>query len=248
MEALLPPEVSPLVAAGLMAASFIASLITAAFGIGGGIVMIAILASLLPPSALIPVHAVVQVGSNAGRALIMRAHIDWPTWGAFLIGTAVGVAIGGVVAIDLPAAWIQIGIGLFVLWTIFFKPPGALRHSAWLAGGISSVLTMFFGATGPFVAAYLKTRRYDRMTQVAMQGACMTAQHLLKAVAFGVLGFGFGPYVLLVAGLIAFGFLGTLAGKRVLMKIDEARFRAILNAILVALSLRLIWAGSSALV
>lgn len=227
-----------------MAVSFLASLITAAFGIGGGVVMIAVLASLVPPAALIPVHAVVQVGSNAGRALIMRAHIDWPVWSVFLIGTVVGIAIGGVIVVDLPPAVIQIGVGLFILWTIFFKPPGFLRHSAWLAGGVSSILTMFFGATGPFVSAYLKTRGYDRMRQVAMQGACMTVQHLLKVVAFGVLGFAFGPYVVLIAGLIAFGFLGTIIGRRVLMKIDEARFKFALNAILVVLSLRLIWAGA----
>lgn len=243
IDVLLPAEISPLVAGLLMGISFVASLITAAFGIGGGVVMIAVLASFLPPAALIPVHAVVQVGSNAGRAFIMRAHIDWPVWLVFLAGTVVGVAIGGVVVVDLPPAAIQIGIGAFILWTIFFKPPGFLRHSAWLAGGVSSVLTMFFGATGPFVAAYLKTRGYDRMRQVAMQGACMTAQHLLKVIAFGVLGFAFGPYIPLVAGLIAFGFLGTIAGKRLLMKIDEQRFKFALNAILVVLSARLIWAG-----
>jgi uncharacterized membrane protein YfcA len=242
---LLPPEIGIVAAAALMAVSFLASLITAAFGIGGGVVMIAVLASLVPPAALIPVHAVVQVGSNAGRALIMRAHIDWPVWGVFLIGTVVGVAIGGVIVIDLPPAWIQIGIGVFILWTIFFKPPGFLRHSAWLAGGVSSILTMFFGATGPFVSAYLKTRQYDRMAQVAMQGACMTAQHLLKVFAFGLLGFAFGPYVILIAGLIAFGFLGTVVGRKVLMKIDEKRFKLALNAILIVLSLRLIWAGAS---
>ncbi|MFK7941651.1 MAG: sulfite exporter TauE/SafE family protein [Paracoccaceae bacterium] len=245
IETLLPPEIGTLAAAALMAVSFVASLITAAFGIGGGVVMIAVLASLLPPVALIPVHAVVQVGSNAGRALIMRAHIDWPTWMVFLAGTVVGVAIGGMVVVDLPSPLIQIGIGLFILWTIFLKPPAFLRHSAWLAGGVSSVLTMFFGATGPFVAAYLKTREYDRMSHVAMQGACMTAQHLLKVVAFGVLGFAFGPYLPLIAGLIAFGFLGTVVGRKVLMKIDEAIFKRVLNGILIVLSLRLIWAGAS---
>ena len=105
---LLPPEIVPAAGLALMGISFLASFITAAFGIGGGVVMIAVLASLLPPAALIPVHAVVQVGSNAGRTLIMRAHIDWPTWMVFLAGTVVGVAIGGVVVIDLPPAAIQV--------------------------------------------------------------------------------------------------------------------------------------------
>jgi hypothetical protein len=40
-----------------------------AFGIGGGAALLAVMASLVPPAALIPVHGVVQVGSNLGRAL-----------------------------------------------------------------------------------------------------------------------------------------------------------------------------------
>ena len=245
IDALLPPEIGPAIAGGLMAISFVTSFITAAFGIGGGVVLIAVLAMLLPPAALIPVHAVVQLGSNAGRFFIMRAHVDWPIWGVFVIGAAVGVAIGGVIVVDLPPHVLQIGIGAFILWSIMAKPPAFLRHSAWLAGGVSSVLTMFFGATGPFVAAYLKSHGYGRMTMVAMQGACMTVQHLLKAVAFGLLGFAFGPYAFLIAGMILFGFGGTLVGRRVLMKIDEARFKFALNTILVLLALRLLWAGLS---
>ena len=248
LETLLPEAVGPLTAAGLMVISFLGSLITAAFGIGGGVVVIAVLASLLPPAALIPVHGFVQLGSNTGRAVIMRAHADWPTFAVFLVGALAGVVIGGLVVIDLPPAWIQIGVGAFILWTIFFKPPGFLRHSAWLAGAVSSILTMFFGATGPFVAAYLKTRGYERMAQVATQAVCMTAQHLLKVVAFAVLGFAFAPYMPLIIGMIAFGFIGTIVGKKILMKIDEARFKLALNGILILLSLRLVWAGVSDLI
>ena len=245
IESLLPPELGPVVATALLGVSFLGSFITAAFGIGGGVVVLAVFASLLSPAALIPVHGVIQLGSNAGRALIMRQHISWPVFIPFVIGALIGVGIGGVVVVDLPPAAIQIAVGLFILWTIIAKPPAFLRHSAWLAGGVSSVLTMFFGATGPFVAAYFKTRNYDRMTQVAMQGACMTVQHLLKAIAFGLLGFAFGPYVLLIAGMIAFGFLGTIVGRKILMKIDEAFFKRALNVILIVLAVRLIWAGAS---
>lgn len=242
---LLPPELGPLAGIALLGVSFLGSFITAAFGIGGGVVVLATFASLLAPAALIPVHGVIQLGSNSGRAVIMREHIDWPVWTMFVIGTAIGVAIGGVIVIDLPPAVIQIAIGCFILWTIFGTPPAIFRRSAWVVGVFSSALTMFFGATGPFVSAYLKTRQYNRMGQVAMQGACMTVQHGLKVLAFGILGFAFGPYIPLIIGMIAFGFAGTLVGRHVLMKIDEKRFKLALNAMLILLSLRLIWAGSS---
>jgi uncharacterized protein len=59
IEAVVPPGVTPLVALFLLVASFGASFITVAFGIGGGAALLALMASLVPPAALIPVHGVV---------------------------------------------------------------------------------------------------------------------------------------------------------------------------------------------
>lgn len=239
----LPPEIGWPVAILLMAASFCTSALTAAFGIGGGAILLAVLANLLPPAALIPVHGVVQLGSNTGRALMMLPHVAREILLPFLVGSLLGIAVGALVVVELPPAAIRIGVGTFILWSVVATPPAFLRRSAWAAGLGSSFLTMFFGATGPFVAAYVKTQKLGRMVYVATHAACMTAQHLLKVIAFGLLGFAFGEYLGLIAGMVAFGFLGTLAGGRVLMKIDERRFGIALNAILVILAARLIWEG-----
>ena len=234
-----------LTAGGLISLSFVTSFITAAFGIGGGGALLAALASLLPIGAVIPVHGVVQLGSNTGRAIIMREHTNWRALGPFLIGCAIGVAAGGFVAVDLPAHLFEILVGLFVLWSVFFKPPGFLAASAISAGAFSSFLTMFVGGTGPFVAGYVKTMGLDRMRHVATHASLMTLQHLLKTIAFGLLGFAFSEWMPLIAAMIASGFLGTLVGKRVLMKIPEHLFKTILSGILIVLALRLVWSGAS---
>ena len=243
LDQLLPPAIGWPVALALMGASFCTSALTAAFGIGGGAVLLAVLANLLPPSALIPVHGVVQLGSNTGRALMLLPHVARELVLPFLVGSVLGIAIGALVVVELPPAAIQIGVGAFILWSVVATPPDIFRRSAWVAGLGSSFLTMFFGATGPFVAAYVKTQKLGRVVYVATHAACMTAQHLLKVIAFGLLGFAFGEYLGLIAGMVAFGFLGTLAGGRVLMRIDERRFGLALNAILVILAARLIWEG-----
>jgi len=79
------------------------------------------------------------------------------------------------------------------------------------------------------------------MTLVATHALLMTFQHGLKTVAFG-------EWLPLIAAMIASGFLGTVVGRHVLMRIDEKRFRLVLNGILVVLSLRLIWAGAVGLI
>lgn len=231
------------VALSLSALSFVASLITVAFGIGGGAVMLAVMAVLLPASAIIPVHGLVQLGSNAGRLSIMLQHVYRAVVPAFLVGAVIGVAIGGSMVVQLPAGAIQLGVGSFILWSVFFRPPVFMRASAGLNGAFSSFLTMFFGGTGPFVATFVKAQGLDRMTHVATHAALMTIQHLLKIMVFGLLGFAFAQWIGFVAMLILAGFAGTVAGRQVLLKIDEKRFGFLLNAVLTVLALRLIWSG-----
>jgi uncharacterized membrane protein YfcA len=89
---------------------------------------------------------------------------------------------------------------------------------------------------------------FTRMTYVATHALLMTVQHLMKTIVFGFLGFAFGQWMPLIAAMIGSGFLGTVAGRQVLVRIDEKRFKLFLNAILIVLALRLIWAGALGLI
>ncbi|MEM1074670.1 MAG: sulfite exporter TauE/SafE family protein [Pseudomonadota bacterium] len=235
------------IALGLAALSFAASFITVAFGIGGGAVMLAAMAVLLPATAIVPVHGLVQLGSNAGRLAIMLRYVKTSVVPAFLLGALFGVAFGGSLVVQLPAGAIQLGVGAFILWSVFSRPPAFMRRSAALNGAISSFLTMFFGGTGPFVATYVKGQELDKMHHVGTHAALMTIQHLLKILVFGVLGFAFSQWIGFVALLIAAGFLGTIAGRQVLTKIEDKKFLLLLNAVLTVLALRLIWSGVQSL-
>ena len=244
---LLPEGMSELVLAALIATSFAASFITVAFGIGGGGILLAVMASLVPPAALIPTHGVIQIGSNLGRALVTFRHIFWPALPAFAAGSVAGALAGGAIAVSLPPAWVQIGVGCFVIWSVLARPPRGLRDWPMLVGAVSSFLTMFFGATGLFVATFTKSQNLPRHSHVATHAALMTVQHGVKTAVFGLLGFAFLHWWAFIAVMIAAGFLGTLAGRLLLNRIDDRRFRIALDAVLILLSVRLIWAGAGEL-
>lgn len=235
------------VASALLAVSFISSFITVAFGIGGGAVMLAVLATLLPAAAIIPVHGLVQLGSNVGRASIMTRYMRLDLLGAFTGGAIIGIILGGSLVVQLHPGWIQICVGLFIFWSVLAEPPLFLRRSGLVTGAFSSFLTMFFGGTGPFVATYVKGQHLERHAHVATHAMLMTVQHLLKTIVFGFLGFAFSEWALLIAVLIAFGLLGTLAGRLMLSRMNEKRFRFALNAVLGLLACRLIYSGADAL-
>ena len=236
------------IALTLIAISFLGSFITVAFGIGGGQVMLAVFATLLPAAAIIPVHGLVQLGSNVGRTALTFRHLRSGVAVMFAVGALIGVGLGMLFFVQLNPAAIQIGVGLFILWSILFRPPAFMSRSAGIAGAISSFLTMFFGATGPFVAAFVKSLQLDKMGHTATHATLMTIQHTLKSVAFGFLGFAFSLWAGLVGLLIASGFVGTVVGRRVLLKVEEKRFRLVLNVILTVLAARLIYAGGANLV
>ncbi|WP_353475050.1 sulfite exporter TauE/SafE family protein [Salipiger sp. H15] len=240
---LLPDGMAETVFAVLIGTSFAASFITVAFGIGGGGILLAVMATLVPPAALIPTHGVIQIGSNFGRAALTFRHIFWPAIPAFALGSVIGAAAGGAIAVTLPPSIMQIGIGVFVIYSVFATPPKGLRDWPAIVGAVSSFLTMFFGATGLFVATFTKSHNLPRHSHVATHAALMTVQHGVKTIAFGLLGFAFAHWWAFIVAMIAAGFVGTMAGKLLLNRMDDKRFRLALDAILILLSVRLIYAG-----
>ncbi len=241
---LLPPEISALSALVLIAVAFLGSAITAGLGIGGGLTVITVLASLAPPAAVIPIHGVVQWGSNVGRAAVQRAHIDWPIVVYFVLGSLIGAAVGGAVVIQLPEPVLKAVIGLFILYAIWgpmkfrLARLGPVMMS--IAGAFSTFLTMFIGATGPFVLSVLAPRLDERHQLIGTHAACMTTQHTLKILVFGLLGFSFAAWVPLLAAMIGAGFLGTLLGSRLLHWAPEDVFRKVLKTILTVLAVNLL--------
>lgn len=245
--AALPSELPLWTSLALIGASFVTSAISAAFGLGGGLVMLALLAATLPAAALIPVHGWVQLGSNVARAGMMWRSIQWALVPGFLIGTVAGIALGGQIVVSLPPAYMQLAVGLFILWTLIASPPRWLRHAGWISGLVSSFLTMFFGATGPFIAAYLKPRKMARHDQVATHAMFMTFQHGLKVAMFSLLGFVLAPWVGFIVALVLSGVAGTWAGKLALSRMSDHGFHRVLSVVLALIALRLIYMAGSAL-
>ena len=227
----------------LVMASLVTSFITAAFGIGGGVVLLVFLALVLPPVALIPVHGIVQLGSNAGRACIMLKEVMWRPILPFVVGAMIGAGLGGMVVVQLPPWVVQLALGVFIIWAVFAKLPPIQQRYILFGGVVSSFLTMFFGATGNFIAAMVKSMNLDPVPHVATHSLMMTFQHLVKVLIFGLIGFQFGPYMILIFGMVISGFIGTVIGSRFLIKAGGRYFKPVLNTILFLAAARLIWAG-----
>lgn len=232
----------------LAAASFLTSLITASVGIGGGTIMIALMSYFLPIAALIPVHGCVQFGSNTGRVLVMRRHVDWARLAAFSLGAMIGAGTGAAIAVRLSSGVVLTGLGLFVIASTWIPIPklASIRQAGMAAiGAATTFLGMFFGATAPINAALLSNSFKERQVLVGSLAAITSAQHGFKIIGFAIAGFAFAPWLPFVAIMIVFGFAGTLIGARILLRLPEKGFRLIFKIVLSVLAIDMFYRGIS---
>ena len=120
--------------------------------------LVAIMASLLNPTAIIPVHGVIQINSNLVRAMILRTHIKFIWVLPFVIGSIVGVTLASQILFAIPSNIFQGIIGLFILYSLW-APSIQVVKSSWLIfigiGIVSSFATMFVGGIGLLVAPFV---------------------------------------------------------------------------------------------
>ena len=244
VELLTPPGLTPLVAGLLLLASLVTSMISAAFGAGGGVLLLGIMALWLPPVAIVPVHGLIQLGSNGGRFAMTWRKVDWGVLAAFAPGVVLGVAAGSLLLVRLPENTWQLTIAAFILWLCWGPPipkaalgrPGILAASA-----LTSFVTLFVGATGPLVAAFIKQLHADRFRTIATFSGAMTLQHLPKVVVFGFAGFVFTEWVLWILAMILCGLVGTRLGLQLVDRMSDRLFQRVFTVVLTLLALRLVW-------
>jgi uncharacterized protein len=227
--ALLPDSLSALAAFCFIAASFFTSALTAALGIGGGVILLAIMALAMPVATLIPIHGLVQLGSNAGRAWTQRAYISTTIALPFVLGSLAGAAIGAATVITLPDTVMKAIIAVFILVTAWTKIPGIDRlKGAGIAigSGVVALASMLVGASGPLLNAFFgQLFPGDRKRLIATAAAGMSLHHGLKVIVFGIAGFAFADWLALIIAMIASGYLGTLFGSKLLDRLPEQTFR-----------------------
>ena len=99
--------------------SFLSTAISSAFGIGGGFVMIAILSTILPISAMVPVHSVMMLGLSLSRTWYFRKDIYYPIVIPFVIGALIGAIAGTSLYLDLPEAFIAFSVAVLMLLAVW---------------------------------------------------------------------------------------------------------------------------------
>ena len=244
MDFLFTPDVGPLLFAGLSLASFVSAFIAVYTGAAGGVLLLALMAIVMPPAVVIPVHTVVMLGTGISRSLTMWRYVMVGTLVPFTVGSAVGAVLGARVFVALPITSLQAILGVFVLlvtWLPNLGRMGAERGRFAVLGFGATFLGVFVSATGTLLAPFIASAAPNRLNHSATMGALMTIAHIAKLGAFGFIGIAIGSFAPLMAAMIVTGALGNWLGEAALNRTSEQRFRLMLKLVLTALALRLLW-------
>jgi uncharacterized membrane protein YfcA len=223
-------------------AAYATSTLSGVVGMGGGITLLGVMAALLPAPLVVPIHGVVQLGSNTTRTLAFLPHVRWRVYAPFLLvgmGVATAVWSGG------KLAWFKPVIGVFLLVFLLWRrwAPRLRQPPLWCyapLGAAAGFLALFVGATGPFIAPFFLRDDLDKEAVIATKAICQSVTHLLKIPAFMALGFAYEEHAGALALLLLMVVLGTLTGKKLLSYLRRETFVRIFVTVLTILALHLI--------
>ena len=226
----------------IVTGSFVASFVNAAFALGGAFIMLALMTSILPISAVIPLHTPLMFGSLISRTFLFWRYIYWPVVIPFSLGCLIGVFVGARVYIDLPDWIIALVIGLLMLsvWVPNFKLPVNIPKPFFVVGIIHSFMSTVFAYGGIFHTIVLRNGLEKMQITATIAGSLLT-MGIMKITGYATFGFDYMPYIWVIVDAVLVSIVGTWLGKRVTHHISEALFKLIFKLIMTLFGLRLLY-------
>ncbi|WP_438463467.1 sulfite exporter TauE/SafE family protein [Marinomonas sp. PE14-40] len=211
--------------------SLITSLITAIIGMGGGILLLALLPGLIPVNALIPVHGAVQLSSNFSRFVFDIKHTCLKPLIHFFIGSILGSYFGSRVLILINLEYIPLIMSVFILvilWLPIKKILLSIPGRYFSLGIVQTGLSLYVGATGPLSTSFLVKEGYSSREVIVTNAAINTLINIAKIIVFSSLGFVFYEYLIHITMMSIFAILGSYLGTRYRKKVNVELGRKIL--------------------
>ena len=223
--------------------TFLTSTIAAIVGVGGGMILIAILPSFLPINALIPVHGLTQMTSNLSRAVFGYKDVQYEVIPKFLLGSFLGIGIFASILNFISLEYVPLFIGVYILlslWSEKFNEKIKRYESYFLAGFFQTGLSIVVGATGPLTMTLLLKDYKNKDKVVATSAALMSLSHILKVFVFMYFGFVFFDYIGIIIAMVIGAIAGSWVGTKLRNIIDGKKFTIILKVLLTTLAIKVI--------
>jgi hypothetical protein len=227
----------------LVVGALVGSLVGGIAGFGTGIIMLPLVAWVLGLRAAVPVLTVTMAIGNLARIWWSRGEVDRRVVARFAIGAVPATALGTALYVGAPSEWLGRFVGLFLIASVplrrilamdFFRMRLAYFPALGAVVGLVSGLVV---TTGPLNTPFFLAYGLRRGAYIGTEAVCAMVMHLSRGAALA-------RYALLTWETFAVGallgatmFAGSWLGRRVLDRMSDRVFLAIIEVLLVALGL-----------
>ncbi len=221
----------------------VGSLVGGVAGFGTGIIMLPLVAWVVGLRTAVPVLTVTMAIGNLSRIWWSRGEVDRGVVVRFALGAMPATALGTALYVGAPAEWFGRFVGIFLIASVplrrilamdFFRM--RLRYFPVL-GALVGLISGLVVTTGPLNTPFFLAYGLRRSAYVGTEAVCAMAMHLSRGAALA-------RYALLTWETFAVGavlgatmFAGSWLGRRLLDRMSDRVFLAIIEALLVALGL-----------
>jgi uncharacterized membrane protein YfcA len=230
----------------------LAGTISGIVGTGSSIMLMPVLVYQYGPKEAVPIMAVAAVMANFSRILAWWREVDWRACAAYAVPGIPAAALGARTLLVLPSRAVDIAIGIFLIamvpvrhWLARHRLKAGLWHLA-IGGAVIGYLTGIVVSTGPLSVPLFLFYGLSRGAFLATEAASSLGLYLSKSVTFER--FGALTADIAVKGLIAGSSLifGAFIAKRFVLRLQPEAFRLIMDAIMIAAGLAMLWSAATA--
>jgi len=237
---------APLSLGLMILSSFFTSALSAATGMGGGVLLFTLMTFYFPVSVIIPIHGVIQFFNNLLTLTFLKIHLKSTLLKPFILGSVPGIFLGAwlvnrIIQTNFP----QYVILVLIIYSLFRPkklPDLELQHHNFIwVGFITGFLGIIAGAIDPVLAPFFVRKDMSKEEIIANKSAMQAMVHFSKIPVFLYLGFDYVPYISFCLLTNVACLSGTRFGIAMLRRMSETLFLKVFKIALLATGLRMVY-------
>lgn len=233
----------------VLAIGLVAGTLSGIVGFGASIMLMPVLVISYGPLAAVPIMAVASIMANLSRVMVWWREVDWRACAAYSATGIPAAALGARTLLALPPRVVEVTLGAFFLAMIPARRWLAARElklQRWhlaLIGLVIGFLTGIVVTTGPLSVPVFLAYGLVKGAFLATEAAGSLGIYVAKSAVFR--SFGALPWDAIAKGLVIGASLmaGSYLAKRFVLKLPAERFRLLMDGMMAASGIAMLWAA-----
>ncbi|HSE92517.1 MAG TPA: sulfite exporter TauE/SafE family protein [Methylomirabilota bacterium] len=228
----------------LLVGALVGSVVGGIAGFGAGIILLPLLAWTFGVRAAAPLLTVTMLLGNLSRIWWSRTEVDHAVTIRFLAGAVPATVVGAVFYAAAPVESLRWVMGAFLIAAV---PVRRLLLTRWVGvrlrhfpalGAAIGVLSGIVVATGPVMTPFLLAYGLRRGAYIATEAVCALGMHAARAATFTRYSLLSWEALVIGGALGSVMFAGSWLGRRLLDRMTDRVFLALIEALLILMGLQ----------